>query len=912
MKRLLRVATLMLLIIFTGAAAMAAQGAALEWSELPELPPAPGQSSQIGLAGPYAGVHNDALLVAGGANFPDALPWFGGKKVWWDDIYVLVKAEDGGYEWITDPSFKLPLPIAYGASFSTPEGVVCAGGCDGQKCYRDVFLLKWDPESRKVEIDKLPSMPEPMGFMAFAGKDGVLYITGGQKTMKDAAATDKFWALDMKKKGGPGFDWEELPPVPGPGRILPVTAAQSTGAGDALFVFGGRTFGPGVDVKPLVDGYKYNFSNGEWSILDDVEIDENPRCFMSGTGIDSGANHILVFGGDDGVLFMELAGYEKKIKEATAAGDTKTAEEFRAKLIETQGAHPGFSRDILAYHTITNTWAKVGELPEGSHVTTAAIHWGDSIVIPTGEIRPGVRTPVILKGDAPAANEFGLVNYIVLGGYLAALVGMGFYFSKREKSTDDFFKAGGRIPWWAAGLSIFGTSLSAITFMAIPAKTFATDWRYFFMNMAQLLAAPVVIALFLPFYRRLKVTTAYEYLELRFNAATRMLGSAMFLLFQFGRIGVVLFLPSIALSVVTGIDIKLCIVVMGLLSIAYTVLGGIEAVIWTDVLQVIVLMGGALLSLVIIIMNIDGGFGEMMKIAAADNKMHTFDFTLSLMEPTLWVVIIGGFAANLISAGSDQAFVQRYLTTKDEKSAARGIWTSALMVVPASLLFFGVGTALFVFFKTHPAMMSPTMGNADAIFPWYIVTQLPNGVAGLLIAGLFAAAMSSLDSSMNSAATAVTTDFFRRFKPRATDHNCLNFARWTTVVVGLAGTAFALMMAQWEIKSLWDEFSKVLGLLAGGLGGLFLLGIISRRANGTGAIIGLLGSAVVQYFVRQYEPVHLLLFTFTGVVSCLVIGFLASLVFKSDRPTTGLTIYTIDEVDKALEPDKPTEPEPIL
>ena len=250
-------------------------------------------------------------------------------------------------------------------------------------------------------------------------------------------------------------------------------------------------------------------------------------------------------------------------------------------------------------------------------------------------------------------------------------------------------------------------------------------------------------------------------------------------------------------------------------------------------------------------------------------------------------------AANLISYSSDQAYIQRYLTTKDEKSAAKSIWTNAALAIPTVILFMALGTALFAFFKTTPLELGYTMASTDAVFPWYIVTQLPDGVAGILIAGIFAASMSSLDSSMNSSATTITTDWFRRFKPNVPDMVCLKFARWVTVIVGVTGIIFALMMATSDIKSLWDQFSKYIGLLTGGLGGVFLLGIISKRANGVGALAGLLGSAVVQYFVSRSGAVHLLLYSFSGLISCLLIGYIVSIIFPRSTDIDGLTIYTL-------------------
>jgi len=869
-----------------GAAAPVRAADALKWSGLPELPPAPGRDIQPGVAGPYAGVHNDALIVAGGANFPEALPWRGGKKIWHDDALVLERAA-GGYEWRT--GFKLPRPLAYGVSVNTPDGVLCIGGCDAERCYSDVFLLKWDGQAGKLSAESLPPLPCPLAFMAGAMIGDTVYVAGGQEVVKDGSATKDFFAFDLA-----GKEWRELEPWPGPARVVPVVAAQSDGASDCFYLFSGRNTAPGKDTNVLTDAYKYDPKRGAWKKLGDIVPpgETNAAAVQAGTAVASGARHIFVFGGDDGKIFTELESLARRIGNLP---DGAAKEALKKRQQATLDNHPGFSDAVLSYNTVTDAWSRAGKLPGGSQVTTTALKWGDAIVIPSGEIRPGVRTASVRLAEGDIQPRFGTVNYGVLVVYLAALVCMGFYFSRREKSTNDFFKAGGRIPWWAAGLSIFGTQLSAITFIAIPAKTYATDWRYFMLNMSIVIVAPFIVFLYLPFYRKLDVTTAYEYLEKRFNVATRLIGSAMFVLLQLGRIGVVLFLPSIALSVVTGMDVRTCILVMGVLSIIYTVLGGIEAVIWTDVLQVFVLLGGAIVSLAMIVARVDGGFGGVMALARESDKFFMFDTRFSFVAPTLWVVLLGGVSANLISYGSDQAVIQRYLTTRDQRAAARGIWTNAVLCIPASMLFFFVGTALYALHKTHPAEANPLIGQADAVFPWYIVANLPTGLAGLLIAGVFAASMSSLDSSMNSVATAVTTDWYRRFRPRAADHRCLNLARWVTVVVGAAGTVLALLMAQWNVKSLWDQFSQIIGLFAGGLGGLFLLGILSRRANGIGAIAGLLASGVIQYIVKVRTPIYLLLYAFTGLMSCIIIGYVVSILTGGPRKdTAGLTIGSID------------------
>ncbi|HUU91367.1 MAG TPA: sodium/solute symporter [Phycisphaerae bacterium] len=878
-------------------------GDALIWTDLPPLPPGPGQDVQPGVAGPFVGVHGGRLIVAGGANFPDAPPWLNGTKVWWDHAFVLDRTPHGIVRWIRGEGLRLPRPCAYGASVDTRHGVVMIGGCEADACLGDVRIAAWD--GSQLAFTSLPDLPRPLAFMAGAKVGDAIYVAGGQETMADARATTNFWRLDLSqydpssKERNPDWHWEELEPWPGPPRILPVAAGQSDGAADCFYLFSGRNVAPDVETQILTDAFTFSPRTGVWTRLAEVGVKgEPPRSIMAASAVASGAHHILVFGGGEGERFLVLERLSRRIKEARDRGNIAEAIALARKNGNLLRTHPGFSRDILAYHTITDTWTRVGRFPDACPVTTTAVKRGGSILIPSGEVRPGVRTPMVWKADPPPARPFGWINYTVLGVYLAALVAMGVYFSRREKTTDDFFKAGGRVPWWAAGLSIYGTQLSAITFMAIPAKTFATDWRYFMGNVAIVMVAPLIIFLILPFFRRLNVTTAYEYLEKRFNVAARLFGSIMFMLLHLGRIGIILFLPSIALSVVTGIDVRVCIVVMAVLSITYTVLGGIEAVIWTDVLQVVVLLGGAWVSLALMLAHIPGGLGGMIDLAAEAGKFHTFDFRFDLTTPTFWVVLLGGLAANFISYGSDQTVIQRYLTTRDEKAAGRAIWTNALLVIPGSLLFFGMGAALYAFFKTRPDLMSPTLENADAVFPWYIVTQLPTGVAGLLIAALFAAAMSSLDSSMNSVATAVTTDFYRRFRPLAADRTCLRLARRVTVVVGLAGMVLALLMTGWDIRSLWDEFSKVIGLFAGGLGGLFLLGIFSRRAHGAGALVGLAASAVVQFTVSRTGVVYLLLYSFTGVVTCVVVGYLASLIIPArPKPLAGLTLYTLQRKD---------------
>ena len=754
---------------------------------------------------------------------------------------------------------------------------LCAGGGDADAHHAGAFLLEWD--GARLERTALPDLPAPLAYACGAVAGEVAYLAGGREQPDSLRASDAFWSLDLSAAGGERR-WRALESWPGSPRMLAVAGALD----GAFFLFGGVRLvdgGAGGDGSTAVareylrDAYRYDPGRG-WKRVADLPW---PVAAAPGPAPPAGRSHLLVFGGDDGA--------------------------HAGRAAELRDAHPGFRAEVLAYHPVTDTWRVVDRLPvepgpdpagaaaagTWAPVTTAAVPWRGGIALPTGEARPGVRTPEVLVARLlPRRSVFATLDYAVLGLYFAMLVGMGIYFARRERSTRDFFLGGQRIPWWAAGLSIFGTQLSAITFMAIPAKSFGADLVFLLANATILAVAPIVVWLYLPFFRRLEVTTAYEYLEHRFNLAARLLGSVSYLLFQLGRMGIVLFLPALALAAVTGVDVRLCILVMGVLATTYAVLGGIEAVIWTDVLQVVVLLGGAALSLAVVAGGVGGGLGGIIEMAAAHDKLRIANLDWSAATAALWVVLLGSLFTNLVPYTSDQSVVQRYLTTASEKDAARSVWTNGILSMPASLLFFFLGTALWAFYRSHPERLSAAGANED-VFPWFIATELPAGIAGLVIAGLFAAAMSSLDSSMNSMATAITTDFYRRFRPAASDRRCLTLARALTVLLGAAGTGCALALAASESTSMLDSYLAIVGLFGGGLAGLFAAGIFTRRANGPGAILGFLASALVLFAARESGAVHFLLYALIGVITCVVVSVATSGLFPgAARDVTGLTL----------------------
>lgn len=859
--------------------------------QMGKLPSLDSVSENPGVAGVFSGIINDKLMIAGGANFPGKKPWEGGSKVFHDRIYVF-QVKEGRLELISD-TFSLPKPLAYGASVVLPDGILCLGGNDQNSCFSDVFVMRWDHLQEEVIFDDYPDLPVPLSFTTAVRFNNQVYVVGGSSSADGTDIGNHFFRLDLSLNGTPAFGWEELQEYPGPGRVFPVSVVQSNGTRPCVYLFSGRNVGAEGKIDVFKDGLIYDPVLNTWSRIAEETSPDFP--FMAGSAFPVGANSIVFLGGASGELLLQEQDLKVRLHQAIANNDTAGISSLEEALHRHATDHPGFSNKIQVYNTITKAITDLGAFETRFPVTTNAVPYGDGVILTSGEIKPGVRTPDIIRvKPIPQAFQFGWLNSAVIFIYFLLLVVIGYIFSKKQKNTNDYFKGGGRIPWWAAGLSLFGTALSAITFMAIPAKTYATDWAYFTFNMSIFLVAPVIIIVFIPFYRRLNVTTAYEYLEKRFNLTIRLLGSISFILFQVGRMGVVLLLPSLALNVVTGMDVILCIVLMGIVSLIYTLMGGIEAVIWTDVIQVVVLLTGAVVAIALMIQSIDGGIGTVFDTATAASKFNLLDLRMTLREPTVWVMLLGGVFTNITMYGTDQTMVQRYLTTQTEKEARQSVWTNAWLAIPATILFFSIGTVLFVFFRNFPALNNPLLENTDSVFPWYIASQLPAGLSGLLIAGIFAAAMSSLSSSMNSGATAYSTDIHFRFgwsSPKASE---LKLARVATFVIGLAGTLFALFMATWNIQSLWDEFQKIIGLVIGSLGGLFLLGILTRKANSPGALIGIAISIFVQIWVSNNHTVHLLMYTATGVVSCFVSGWLASLFFPDDHQSVeGLTVYTL-------------------
>ncbi|MCC5835726.1 MAG: sodium/solute symporter [Opitutales bacterium] len=550
------------------------------------------------------------------------------------------------------------------------------------------------------------------------------------------------------------------------------------------------------------------------------------------------------------------------------------------------------SHTIITYNVITDTWTTVGAVGGlYDHYFFESIRQQNYLA----GIRSDGTGSLSEVWVGMASRPFGFVDYSIIILYIIVLIAMGFYFSRREKGSDDYFVGGRKVPWWAVGVSLYATGTSAISFMAISGRTYSANWLYFTSVFFGLMLAAIVALILVPLIRKLNIVSTYEYLELRFHVSVRLLGSIILILTQLGsRMSVVLFLPALALSKVTGISVVESVIAMGIIATVYTYMGGIKAVIWTDVVQVFILLGGAFFCLFYVVSAIDGGFVGFITVANEYDKMQIFDWRLTLEAATVSVFFLAAFAG-IMTIPNDQVMMQRVLSTKDEKAATKSIWTLTLITIPGNLVFFALGTALWVFYANFPERMDPSL-QFDATFPHFVAHEFPIGLAGLVISALFAASMSTLDSGMNSVATVFSVDFYKRFKKNATDDQVLRVARIVTLLAGAFATTMALVLTRYSLPSLWDTMILLTGLIGGGFGGVFALGMFTRRANSIGAVTGVLVSLVTALSAQAFTNVHVFMILPIAVFTVVIVGYLVSMVTPHhNKDLHGLTLHRIDQ-----------------
>lgn len=700
---------------------------------------------------------------------------------------------------------------------------------------------------------------------------------GGMSLLASAAAGSRSYRLlgdaALQRVDAVSWSGDRLLAAPLPALPEPLRAPQAAVLGDSLHVAGLAADGRArLWILPAA-------GKGAWRSFDGWPGDAAPQALVA----QKSALHLAAA---DGALWRWSAdaGWSQRATlpgvlvrgQAGAIGQAHLLYLLRSP----QGERPQL------FHVITEAWS---DWPGATPATASGLVHGNGVL---WRGAAGALTEIHLQ---PGKHLLRALDWVVISLYLAVMLGMGFwfYFRDQNESTADFFVGGRSIPFWAAGISLYATNTSSISFIAIPAKAFDTNWQYMTNNLMAVVGLMFVAVWIVPLLRRLDLMSVFSYLETRFHPAIRMLSSALCIAMQIGaRMSVILFLPALAISTITGVDVVWSILLMGVFTIIYSTVGGSKAVIWTDVVQVLVMFGGALFAVGFIFWQSGADLPQLMDAAAAQDKTRLLDFSFDLTKATVWGFVFLVVFDVVLTFPKDQVLMQRTLSTKDDKAAGRSIWAFAAMMIPGGIVFYGIGTALWMYYRNNPERLNPLL-PIDATFPLFIAAELPAGVTGLIIAGIFAAAMSTLSSIINSVSTLVSVDFYQKIARNPDEKTALRIAEWSGVGVGVVGIAIALVMSRYDIHSLFDVSIELAGLLGGGFAGAYTLGMFTRRANSAGVAIGVAGSIVITLVCWSMDLVHPYFYLAISIALCIVIGYLASLFFPPpSRSLDGLTIHT--------------------
>lgn len=445
--------------------------------------------------------------------------------------------------------------------------------------------------------------------------------------------------------------------------------------------------------------------------------------------------------------------------------------------------------------------------------------------------------------------ESSIVDIIIVFIGLLGLVLMGLRFSKSNETTEDYFLAGRSMPGWLIGISLIGTSLSSITFLALPAAAFALDWRLIVNNLMLPVGVIFAVFVFIPLFRKRNITTAFEYLENRFGVEIRVYGAVSFIILQLLRLSTVMYLVSLPISFLLNVPVVWVIFIGGFFISVYTMFGGIKGVIWTDLIQTVVLLGGGLICMIVIVNELPGGFTDVITIGIEHEKFNLGDFNWNFAERTFWTMIILGIFQWITDYSSNQTIIQRYLSSSSNREAQRGAIICGLASIPLWAFFFLLGTALFAFYTTRPGLLLNEL-PADEILPYFLQTEIAVGLTGVIVFGILAAAMSTLDSGINSICTVVVVDIIRRFSEKHNSkNNHLHLARIAAGFTGLCMIVGALIYHQVPKESMLDLQIIVTALFGGCLGGLFLTGIFTLRVNNKTALFAVAVAILCNLFL---------------------------------------------------------------
>lgn len=503
-----------------------------------------------------------------------------------------------------------------------------------------------------------------------------------------------------------------------------------------------------------------------------------------------------------------------------------------------------------------------------------------------------------------------LINLSVVALFLLGMAGIGVYFLKRNNSSEEYFLGGRKIPGWALGLSMVGTSISSITFLALPAAAFVLDYRQLTPNLFMPVAALIACWIFIPFFRRGLKTTAYEYLESRYGTGIRIYAALYSLLGQLLRLAIILYLVVLPLSEMLDISESTAILAFGVITCFYTVFGGIEAVVWTDVVQTVILLGGGLLCVAAVAFQLPGGLPQILEIGMEYDKFSLGPLDFSFSERTFWVMSLIGFIGFISEFSSNQNVVQRYIAAPTLREARKATLICIVMSLPTWIFFFFIGSCLFAYYKVFPSAEVAAM-KPDDVLPHFILTEIWPGVGGVIIAACLAAAMSSLSSSINAVSTIWTIDFLRLMRRKGNDRFELVNAKLASGAAGIIMIAGAWGISLIPRESVYD-LSAILGALLCSAGLTpFMLGFFTTRIGNRAILSGMYAALVfsvyniLNYFKLLPEPLQWNIHIYMAGPVCNGVMLAAALAYSLFRPEPvteqlrGLTVWTLDSPGKA-------------
>ena len=735
-------------------------------------------------------------------------------------------------------------PRVGGAVASGGEWIYQVGGEERAGASKAVSRLRHTPDLMSVDWEYLPDLPSARkGGSAVVYSDTLYFVSESDSDAEGTRSEAEIWALSLKNPQG----WDTLP-LPETGSLeSPLLVVQRFQKECRLYLI------DRLNGREPLRVFLFDEQGARW-------LDHTPDEANLNGGADAAAaigfNHILII--------------------------PSNASDSRGRITE---------EIFLTYHTITQTWSPLSRHDALDFAPRRLISTGNAArVVAIGQTDriPDLAT---LEVVTPGSGVHP-IDFLVVLVYLGALVLVAYYCAKRNKNTDDYFRAGKRIPSWASALSIIATSLSAISVMAVPALVYATNWNYYLFQVHHMLGIFVAGFIAVPLFYGLNIITYQEFVARRYGELIRVIGSVYSLFPLILTSGAIILLPSMLISGVTGMNLDLAIIIMGIMATAYTIAGGLEAVIWTDVVQLIVFVGGAFLSVVVIAFNIDINLADGVSLLYREGKLDLANFQFTLQDITLWGILLA-LPTTVLTAIGSQDVIQRFVCNPNVNEAKKSVRLQFVYCIFIFLFFYTFGSALFVFYHSDPSRIPIPMGRSEEIVPIFIVRELPLGISGLLLAAIFAATMSTIDSRIHSGATILIRNLYLPYVKAANDHDAFRYARWLVGILGVFITLSAIAFNRFAVQSVFELFFDIIAVLSAGYGSI-LLAIFTKKANQTGALIAWGLTIILNICTKFILGYHFIVVGIISFFASIVLAYGFSLLFPERRPRdlTGLTWWS--------------------